>query len=383
MKYGHIIIMAMLIGTACSHDSSESRPADVEVPVVETRTAITFSGMQEEGRMVDQGTRANRRAGTPLSASAHRFKVWGDKNMTEDAGVFDKDGTTMQTVFPGYIVNWLSGSSSASNSNGWEYVAQQDGGYEQTIKYWDWNAKAYRYFAVTGGLTPNANATYGENGAYKAYEFTMTADCSTDEKASATPFYSHLWFSTGQLPDYVDKQFGKAVQLEFLKPFARVRFMFNYSYAAEAVKLTKTIFKPTDGSKKIARKGTFTVTYPLTGTATSEWYTATKNASPAVGEELEAFTEEYIPEGTEKWYLVFPVDTQGSYTMSVWMNSDNLEAAATRTAVVPAEYMTWKPGYSYTYIFKITDDGGVVIDLIQSAVTPWTDMEITHTVYNW
>ena len=378
MKYGHIIIMAMLIGTACSHDSSESGP-DVEVPVVETRTAITFSGMQEEGRMVDQGTRANRRAGTPLSASAHRFKVWGDKNMTvSQQGVFDEDGTTMQTVFPGYIVNWLSGSSSASNSNGWEYVAQQDGGYEQTIKYWDWSAKAYRYFAVTGTNTDYTDfaepGTYESS--YKTVHFTMTADCSTDEKASATPFYSHLWFSTGQLPTYTDKQFGKAVLLEFLKPFARVRFMFNYAYAAEAVKLTNPSFKPTDDSK-IARKGTFTVTYPLTGTATSEWYAATKNNAPAENEELDAFTEEYIPEGTEKWYLVLPVDTQDSYTMTVTVN--NVE----KTAVVPGEYMTWKPGYSYTYIFKITDDGGVAIDLVQTAVTPWTDMETTHTVYNW
>lgn len=374
MKYGHIIIMAMLIGTACSHDSSESRP-DVEVPVVETRTAITFSGMQEEGRIVDQGTRANRRAGTPLSASAHRFKVWGDKNMTvSQQGVFDSDASKLQTVFPGYIVNWLSGSSSASNSNGWEYVAQQDGGYEQTIKYWDWSAKAYRYFAVTGTNTDYTDfaepGTYESS--YKTVHFTMTADCSTDEKASATPFYSHLWFSTGQLPTYTDKQFGKAVQLEFLKPFARVRFMFNYAYAAEAVKLTNPSFKPTNGSK-IARKGTFTVTYPLTGTETKEWY----NIEPAEGDELDAFTEEYIPEGTEKWYMVLPVDTQGNYTMAVTVN--NVE----KTAVVPAAYMTWKPGYSYTYIFKITDDGGVTIELVQSAVTPWTDMETTHEVYNW
>lgn len=372
MKYGHIIIMAMLIGTACSHDSSESGP-DVEVPVVGTRTAITFSGMQEEGRMVDQGTRANRRAGTPLSASAHRFKVWGDKNMTvSQQGVFDSDASKLQTVFPGYIVNWLSGSSSASNSNGWEYVAQQEGGYEQTIKYWDWSAKAYRYFAVTGNPTLNANGTYGPNEKYKAYEFTMTADCSTDEKASATPFYSHLWFSTGNPDNYPNRQFGKAVQLEFLKPFARVRFMFNYAYAAEAVKLTNPSFKPTNGTR-IARKGTFTVTYPLTGTATKEWYTI----EPAEGDELDAFTEEYIPEGNEMWYLVLPVDTQGSYTMTVTVN--NVE----KTAVVPREYMTWKPGYSYTYIFKITDDGGVAIDLVQTAVTPWTDMETTHTVYNW
>ena len=380
MKYGHIIIMAMLMSTACSHDSSESGPADVEVPVVETRTAITFSGMQEEGRMVDQGTRANRRAGTPLSASAHSFKVWGDKNMTvSQQGVFDSYASKMQTVFPGYIVNWLSGSSSASNSSGWEYVAQQTGNDpEQTIKYWDWSAKAYRYFAVTGEAANfeayGTSGTYG--GGYKTSVFTMTADCSTDKKASATPFYSHLWFSTGQLPTYTDKQFGKAVQLEFLKPFARVRFMFNYAYAAEAVKLTDPSFKPTNGTR-IARKGTFTVTYPLTGTATKEWYNITKNPNPENGEELVDFNEEYIPEGTEKWYLVFPVNSQGSYTMTVTVNGTE------KTAVVPGEYMTWKPGYSYTYIFKITDDGGVAIDLVQTAVTPWTDMETTHTVYNW
>ena len=54
-----------------------------------------------------------------------------------------------------------------------------------------------------------------------------------------------------------------------------------------------------------------------------------------------------------------------------------------KTAVVPAEYMSWKPGYSYTYIFKITEEGGVEIDLVQVAVTTWTDMSIVHSVYNW
>ena len=45
--------------------------------------------------------------------------------------------------------------------------------------------------------------------------------------------------------------------------------------------------------------------------------------------------------------------------------------------------MQWKPGYSYTYIFKITAEGGVEIELVQSAFTPWTDVEMNHDVYNW
>ena len=296
------------------------------------------------------------------------------------------DYGSLQTVFPGYVVNWITGSaaSTTSNSSGWEYVAQQTGSDpEQTIKYWDWEAKAYRYFAVTTGAGAPDVATAGQ------VSFTMTANASpirdgegTDAEKiaaniAATPYFSKLWFSTGNVSVYPDKQFGKPVQLEFLKPYARVRFLFNYSYAAEGVKVTGPSFKPTDGTKKIARKGTVTVTYPLTGASTKESYTITKNASPAEGEELVDFNEEYIPEGTEKWYTVLPVLSQDSYTMSVTVNN------TPKTAVVPAQYMSWKPGYGYTYIFKITEDGGVEIELVQAAVTPWTELENNHTVYNW
>lgn len=375
-----MMAMAVLISTACSHSSEDTTEQGGGVPVTDTRTAISFSGQQAEEQAVNQGTNRAQgitRAGTPLSDSKKTFKVWGYKNMSYNEGTSSYGD--LQTVFPGYVVNWISGSaaSTTSNSNGWEYVAQQTNGDEQTIKYWDWEAKAYRYFAITG--------TYTANGDYT--EFTMEANASpirdgegtAEQKIAANiadaPYFSKLWFSTGNVSVYPDKQFGKPVVLEFLKPFARVRFLFNYSYAAEGVKVTGPHFKPTNGSK-IARKGTVTVTYPLTGASTKESYTVTKNASPAEGEELVEFNEEYIPEGTEKWYTVLPVLSQ-SYTMTVTVNN------TTKTAVVPAEYMSWKPGYSYTYIFKITEDGGVEIDLVQAAVTAWTELVNDHTVYNW
>ena len=381
-KYGHIIMVAMavLMSTACSHSSEDTTEQGGGVPVTDTRTAISFSGQQGEEQAVSRGT--NRRAGTPLSdTGVHTFKVWGYKNMSESNG----DYGSLQTVFPGYVVNWITGSaaSTTSNSSGWEYVAQQTGSDpEQTIKYWDWEAKAYRYFAVTSGTGAPDVATAGQ------VSFTMTADASpirdgegtAEEKIAAnieaTPYFSKLWFSTGNVSVYPDKQFGKPVQLEFLKPFARVRFLFNYSYAAEGVKVENPSFKPTHGSK-IARKGIVKVTYPLTGTQTSESYAVTKNTELAEGEELDDFNEEYIPEGTEKWYTVLPVLTQGSYTMTVTVNN------TTKTAVVPAEYMSWKPGYSYTYIFKITENGGVEVQLVQAAVTEWIELENNHTVYNW
>lgn len=388
---------------SCSSSDDTPEPTPVPTPTeptkpVETGTPITFYGQETEAQDVSQGVkRANlaTRAGTPLSELATSFKVWGYKNQSESGGSYDG----LQEVFPGYTVNWQANSAATTttNSSGWEYVAQQTGSEpEQTIKYWDWSAKAYRFFAcaeVAGGGTVTVGKTDGHTD-----RFTMNVNCCDDDgdenleedevikdNMEATPYFSRLWFSTGVLPDYIDKQFGKPVRLEFLKPYARVRFMFTYSYQSEGIKLKKKEFKPTTVGDKIVRKGTFTVSYPLTGTGTSETYSMT----PATGEgsgALEAFTQEYIPDGgpeREKWYFVAPNNTQGSYTLSVWLNNDPLDAAATKTAVVPAEYMQWLPGYSYTYIFKILEEGGVKIELVQSAVTPWTDMNTTYTVYNW
>ena len=343
--------------SAASCQGSDESEQVIDVP--EAGTAIAFMAQQNEGE------EAQTRSETPLKDYATAFTVWGYKNMSYD------DGTSsygdLQTVFPGYAVNWIdnSANTTTSNTHGWEYVNQQATGDEQTIKYWDWSAKAYRFFAVTGDSTPEGS---------DPLVFTFAADASSEEHIAAAPYFSRLWFSTGNVGEYPDKQFGKPVQLEFAKPFARVRFLFNYSYAAEGVKVTSPSFKPADDEKKIALVGTVTVSYPLTGTATKESYGVTPKAE---GETLNAFTEEYIPGGTEKWYTVLPALSQGNYTMNVNVNNNE------RTAVVPAAYMSWLPGYSYTYVFKITEDGGVEIDLVQSAVTPWTELENDHSVYNW
>lgn len=391
-----ILSITCLMSCSSSDDTPEPTPQPSPGPTVETGTPITFYGQETEAQDVSQGvkgTRAETRAGTPLSESGvTTFKVWGYKNI---GSYSDK-----QEVFPGYTVKWQANSAATTttNTNGWEYILTSNP--DQTIKYWDWSAIAYRFFGATnwGGTPPATPAEYAANKAYGAdgtpgatYGISMLADCSGDKdediatNMEATPYFSRLWFSTGVLTDYPDNQFGKPVRLEFLKPYARVRFMFTYSYQSEGIKLKKKEFKPTTVGDKIVRKGTFTVSYPLTGTGTSETYSMT----PATGEgsgALEAFTQEYIPDGgpeREKWYFVAPNNTQGSYTLSVWLNNDPLDAAATKTAVVPAEYMQWLPGYSYTYIFKILEEGGVKIELVQSAVTPWTDMNTTHTVYNW
>ena len=321
----------------------------------ESGTVIAFSAKQDEGTTVTRATSLH-------EEGIETFKVWGYKNMDE---TYSESG--LQTVFPGYTVNWQSGSAATTTTNrsGWEYILASKP--DQTIKYWDWSAKAYRFFGVTG----EANGTYETNGADRTYKITIDPE---------TNYYSHLWFSTGNIAVYPTKEFGKPVQLVFMKPSSKVRFMFTFVNSRDGIEMEPATFKPTNETD-IAQKGTVTVNYPLTGTTTQEWLTLA-----SISESISAFTEDYDPEDDTKeyretdngWYTVLPNSSQGSYTLKVVINND------TKTCAVPADFMQWLPGYSYTYIFKINEEGGVEIDLVQSAFTGWTtEVSTSHTVYNW
>lgn len=395
---------------ACSSGGGDDAVAPAPTPV--TEVAISFGGNESQEVDVSNGTNGangaygpygayRRAAGAPLSESETTFNVWGYKNMAYSAEVYGKT----QTVFPAYQVKWHDGTAATTltNSSGWEYILPATG---QSIKFWDWSAKAYRFFAATKFVTEavpatpaeyvayktyGANETYGPAGAYKAYEISMLANASNATEMAKTPYFSRLWFSTGNQETYPDKLFGKPVTLEFVKPYTRVRFLFIYSYPREGIKLTNKMFRPTsdveaaeEDKVKIARKGVVTVHYPTEGTEIKEWYSVEVDADKST--RLSAFTEDYDPEDDGKvytetdegWYMVLPNNAQGSYTLSVSVNGGD-----PKKAVVPAEYMQWLPGYSYTYVFKITDEGGVEIGWVEYAMTPWQEMEADWRVYNW
>lgn len=367
---GLIILCLTLV--SCGGGGSDDLGAAPEMATPqEELVPITFNGYQ--GNETAE-TRAN--SGTPLYASGvTRFHVWGYKNMSYSAGSY---GET-QTVFPTYQVDWRANSAatSATNTSNWDYILTEKP--NQTIKFWDWSANAYRFFAATGCDSHEADEPNN------AYKINITADASSASAIDAAPYFSRLWFSTGDAGTYPDKQFGRPVTLEFIKPFARVRFIYTYVYPREGVIITSQSFKPSDGDKKIYRKGVVTVTYPLSGAETKESYSMTPTAAsdPA---HLAAFTEDYDPEVDTKvyttcddgWYTVLPNTSQGSYTLTV-----NIKGLGERTAVVPATYMQWKAGYSYTYIFKITEEGGVAIGWVDYAVVPWIPVTGNRTVYNW
>lgn len=352
-------LMLLAVLCACSKD-----PVGLETPAVPESpdTPITFSGdMQDQ----PSATRS-----TNLEEHVSGFHVWGYKNMSQGGSGYGG----LQTVMYGYQVSWMPAVTSITSTYDWEYVELGNG---QTVKYWDMTAAAYRFFAVTGdyvetnsttATTVSSMASYGSN----YCNISMTADASSAETCAEMPYYSHLWFSTGNLVDYPDKQFGHVVRLEFMQPYAQVRILFTYVNASDEATtvLTDISFKPTDTGAKIQRKGRFTVSYPLTGTATEEsWSVSTVDAEAA----LAAITEPATS------YCVLPADQQEAYILSATVNG------TAKSVVVPAEYMSWQPGYGYTYRFKIMESGsGIVLDGVQMGFKPWSmSGEQNIKIYNW
>ncbi|MBR6188283.1 MAG: hypothetical protein IKQ59_04925 [Prevotella sp.] len=329
---------------------------------------IAFSGNMEEEKSVT-------RAGLE-DKGQHLFTVYGYKNTSYDDAT--DSYTEYQTVFPGYTVNWAANTSGSSttNSDGWEYAGQELVGQdEQTVKYWDWSAKAYRFFGVTNPY--NKLDVTEADGAIKL-KFSIDLRDGIDD----VPYYSHLWFSNNNFEDYPTRKYGDPVELEFLKPMCQVRIMFIYEDPANNrinTPLDEISFHRSDGVT-IKQNGHVTITYPLTGTETTETFSDT-NASGIDGFKRDFREDE--PTTTEEnekdhfWYHVLPCIGQGSFTLDVLVDGDP------KTAVVPAEFMDWKPGYNYTYIFKIHVDGSVSIDAVQSAFTGWTVTSKEYTVHNW
>jgi hypothetical protein len=337
-------------------------------PQPKEETPIAFSGDLSEGK---SESHARTRATTnPLSATHQTFFAWAYKNPSS--------GST-ETVMKNFTVKYVSNSagSTTTNTQGWEYVNQQPAnGTEQSVKYWDFSATAYRFFGYTGtGVTTSYSP---DETVPTSVSLSFTASVATNPQAdpvtlpltASTPLYSKLWHKLGT---DLAAESTQPVQLVFLQPYVKVRFLFKQSDSEEFV-LTNKKFSPTNNTIIIATAGTFTVTYPMTG-ATEESWSVTGGTTTLTNADNDpiGFTVD------NSWYVVLPAHAgnQGSYTLFVTVNGED------KTAIVPAQYMEWRPGYEYTYIFKITDGGTPVFYNVLAGFAQWDESESSHTVYNW
>lgn len=313
----------------------------------------------------------NTRAGkSGLETLFPSFRVWGYKTT-------DADMAASQVVMDGYNVLYTSGSAgtSSSNSDDWEYVGIENDKLSspQAIKYWDYSATSYRFFAYS---PDTASITVGNQSF--SYPFTYKEFANNND----FPYISQLWYSSAS------EDYGKSVTLTFAPLISKVRFKFTYPEGTTSIKITDIKFQDTryinktttDGESTTAKtplKGTIKVDYPLTGAAststpTFSWTTSTE--TDATGSLV--FSTPYEDKDTPlhileesqygKWYFVPPLGLltnndaqgqsqgQGSYTMTARIDGNQ------STATVPAEYMQWQPGFQYTYIFKITEAGTLI-----------------------
>jgi hypothetical protein len=352
-KFAPFISLVLLVLVACS---SDDEPTQANI----TTDVIVFGCDTQEAEEVT--TRADAQSLHDVGIGS--FRVWAYKNNGVSGNIF----TSYQTVIDSYRVWWES-TLSTSNLNFWEYVDNNT----QSIKYWDISANAYRFMAIAPATTLHSASITGDD--YKSLNVRMPIDATNE---ADVPYYSELWFSTGSPIDYPDKQFQQTVKLRFVKPITYVRFMFTYEKdeLAASTTLTAKSFKPTDGGQ-IEQKGEVIISYPITGTGIHETLTVSQTGLEGIA----AFTQDYYitPANANActYYTVLPAINQGTYTLKVSVNGEP------KSLVVPEEYMDWLPGYEYTYIFKVRESGGVVIDNVQSAFTGWTLHEGTRKVYNW
>ena len=370
----HIFIISALAICLLSCSSPEQDDLLIPEPL---KGSISFGG--NSGTWQDAPTtRANEETG--LETISKSFKVWGYKTIGgNNTGGFDH----YQNVMDGYLVNWTQQTANPTSSNtaDWEYVGIAN----QTIKYWDYSATSYRFFAYSIPTTAAGNSTA------PSFSGPLTTEGSTNLHASfsipfnydkdatnvSTPYISDLWLSDNQ--NFENRKYGACVKLTFAPIITKVRFKFNYQ-AESQVSITNISFRNVNDVPS-PTSGNIIITYPITGMDTQASYIWETTGTET---ELINFTIPYEEEGDlnhqtttrKKWYFVPPLGDSKTTQQSAYIITADINGKKA-TATVPAEFMQWKAGYQYTYIFKITE-AGTNIAFTNMQVEKWVETPIKN-----
>lgn len=336
----------------------------------------------------------------------NNFVLVGFKNAT--------NGSTY--AFDHYNVNYVDGTANTTESNtkGWEYVNQdmtvkgagkslaQSGAKQQTIKYWDYSCASYDFIAFSMGKGNAADGT------------TTYATPTSVNKANLTDNAYTLTGNVNTLGEcYIsDKKTVKkteysnnAVAMSFRHLTSKVRIALYETVPGYVISDVKFYDAATgdNGSEKgtlfgtFNNNGTLTVYFPTTkefkddGSKDPDYNKAHVNFTPAQTEGTknsmifgnvnynnddegqikkgttylsQTSTEPSYCGATAKEYLkVLPAEGESQpanlridYKLTATDGTGEVINVKGATATVPAEYTKWKPGYAYTYIFKISQN---------------------------
>ena len=363
----------------CLFSCAESGQEEPDVPTQPEEpkgVSISFGG--NSGTWQDAPTtRANKETG--LETISKTFKVWGYKTT---GGNYTSGFDQSQNVMNGYTVNWTqqTANTTSSNTADWEYVGIAN----QTIKYWDYSATSYRFFAYSiptaaGNITAPffSGPSTTEGSTYLHASFSIPFNYDKDATNVSTPYISNLWLSDNQ--NFENRKYGACVKLTFAPIITKVRFKFNYQ-AESQVSITNISFRNVNNAPS-PTSGNIIINYPITGMDTQAsyiWETTGTETEPI------NFTIPYEEEGDlnhqtttrKKWYFVPPLGDSKTTQQSAYIITADINGKKA-TATVPAEFMQWKAGYQYTYIFKITE-AGTNIAFTNMQVEKWVETPIKN-----
>ncbi len=334
------------------------------------------------------------------------------------------DGTDQAVVFDHYNVNWVenTANTTTSNTNDWEYVAQTKhehaGISAQTIKYWDYATTQYDFIAYSKGT---ATAVYdaGDYDADANVLYTKITPSTLSSSAYTVKGKAENLakvYIADMVTAYRSTDYQNVVQLKFRSLSAKVRVALYETVPGYSVKdvvfYTAASTAATDGKAHLYttgtdvfnEEGTYTVYYKTTGSTntsetdynkahlsfdpeTSGTGTATvKDFGALDGTNTYVAKEDAETESTDKLYIgresnnaTYAGDKTVNYYTTVIPNEDgavlnlkvNYKLISTdgsgevisvtgASAQVPAVYASWKSGYAYTYIFKISQNSNGV-----------------------
>ena len=345
------------------------------------------------------------------------FWVYGTKHTK---GAENNTATNDQAVYSNYSLKYNpdnSANTTQSNTAGWEYVGVDNSDYRdnvtpnvtqaQTIKYWDYSATAYTFYAATanpadvkaGNVTIKKITEDAAGSVYtKGYEVTLKDGASWDE----------LYFADRKvISKTMDAEHGKhdvyggEVNFTFRNALTKVRVAMYETIPGYSVTIDRFYYTSVAGDdQETPEPRMFKADASNTPLETSEtgvtykvvYYNKTEasgqlenqpkmlpNAAGeagatktvlALGNNLKQgtilseiiTTPTYDTNGGNYTLFMPQADNDKTLSLKVDYTLTSLDGSGEQikvkgaTAVIPAKYLCWRPNYAYTYLFKISDN---------------------------
>lgn len=394
MKKFTILILAAVAAVSCTR----SYFPDNEIP---QGNAISFAGSSAPvTRSAASGDAATQLGG--------KFTVYGAKS----------DNNASSMAFDGYKVKWIENSDGTYS---WNYVGQQDPADPvQSIKYWDNNTLRYDFVAFSQG---------GGNAKFSTVDITKIGTDEPIYTISGQPNNDQLYpIYLADITTVEKSNYGKEPVTIKFRPF-RTKIRFGIYETIPGYSVTNVNFYHTSNTVK---PGGYPAVYsdgkvfPTTGTEDfvySVYASGTDHRLSVQYEQTDAQSfsgniafeylnysngnvlgtssanaSYFIDQYNNEYVNVLPIGDHSApicirvdYTLVPLDGSDaHSITVKDATAVIPAEYVRWQPGFAYTYLFKISEESGGLYPITFDAEqyldsdpfdTETTEIDIPITAY--